>query len=238
MAQYAPFQVGGYVLAGGYSSRMGTDKALLQLAGKPLIQHAVTKLRRTCSAVHILSSNPALAPYAPLVPDIHPNCGPVGGMEAALLHSPYDWNLFLAVDMPFLPTAYIWGWTRHWMQSADDGARIRIFSDDGRPHPGFCFLHKDVLPFLSKAISEQDLKLMRVFEAAGRELALRRGFPPEAVLWNAPATAVQTTQGKEGLAEWCSVTEAQQAASPLWFINLNTPEDFALAETHTGALDT
>jgi molybdopterin-guanine dinucleotide biosynthesis protein A len=82
---------------------MGTVKALLQLGGKPLIEHAVTKLRRICADVHILSSNSELAPYAPLVRDIHPNCGPLGGIEAALLHSPYDWNLFLAVDMPFYP---------------------------------------------------------------------------------------------------------------------------------------
>ena len=50
-------EVGGYVLAGGKSSRMGRDKALLELAGKPLVLHAVTKLRRVCADVHILSGN-------------------------------------------------------------------------------------------------------------------------------------------------------------------------------------
>jgi hypothetical protein len=55
------FPVAGYVLAGGRSSRMGTDKALLELAGKPLIEHAVAKLRRICANVAILGSNPALA---------------------------------------------------------------------------------------------------------------------------------------------------------------------------------
>ena len=80
--------ISGYVLAGGRSSRMRTDKSLLLLAGKPLIQQAVTKLGRVCAEVHILSANPALAAYAPLIPDIHPGCGPIGGMEAALAHSP------------------------------------------------------------------------------------------------------------------------------------------------------
>ena len=78
--------VGAYVLAGGKSSRMGRDKALLELAGKPLVRHAVTKLRRVCEDVHILSGNMELAPYAPLVEDLHPGCGPIGGLEAAFEH--------------------------------------------------------------------------------------------------------------------------------------------------------
>ena len=81
-----PPELGGYVLAGGRSSRMGTDKALLLLAGKPLIAHAVVKLGRLCQDVRVLSANSALAPYAPLVPDLHPDCGPIGGIEVALTH--------------------------------------------------------------------------------------------------------------------------------------------------------
>ncbi len=102
--------VGGYVLAGGRSSRMGRDKALLELGGKPLALHAVTKLQRVCSDVHILSGNMELAAYAPLVQDLHPGCGPIGGIEAALAHSYDEWNLFLPVDMPFFPSAFLSAW--------------------------------------------------------------------------------------------------------------------------------
>ena len=51
---------------------MGRDKALLELGGKPLVLHAVKKLRRVCMDVRVLGSNPALEAYAPLVPDMHP----------------------------------------------------------------------------------------------------------------------------------------------------------------------
>lgn len=227
--------VGGYVLAGGRSSRMGTDKALLPLAGKPLIQHAVTKLRRTCAEVNILSNNPALAPFAPIVPDIHPNCGPIGGMEAALMHSSHDWNLFLAVDMPFLPTAYISCWVCAWPIAAifqDAGPGIRMFSANGRPQPGFCLIHKEVLPYLSLAIRRGEFKLMQVFEEVGRELP--------SGLWNTPAPRLETgsREANANNKSWEALTDAQKANQHLWFVNLNTPEDFAHAGAHADALDT
>lgn len=216
---------------------MGTDKALLQLANKPLIHYSVAKLRKTCSDVHILSANTALAAYAPLVADIHPNCGPIGGMESALTHSTFDWNIFLAVDMPYLPTACIASSIRRCIHSADDGARIRMFTAEGRPQPGFCLLHKDVLPFLSEAIRRDNFKLMRVFEEAARELAQRRGFPPEAGLWAMTVAGAQTTQGNTSTLDTGFATSAQWAAEHLWFANLNTPADFKNAEIHADALD-
>jgi len=69
MVSRMPEEVGGYILAGGKSSRMGRDKALLELAGKPLVQHAVKKLRRVCMDVRILSNSGELGAYAPIVAD-------------------------------------------------------------------------------------------------------------------------------------------------------------------------
>jgi molybdopterin-guanine dinucleotide biosynthesis protein A len=228
-----PFPIGGYVLAGGRSSRMGTDKALLKLAGKPLIAHAVARLRSLCSDVTILGTNPALAPYAPLLGDIHPGCGPIGGMESALQHSPYAWNLFLAVDMPFLPAAFLRNWMARWTEEADHPARMRIFTAAARPQPGFCLLHRDILPSLSDAILHGDYKLMRAFEVAGRELALPRGVAPGSVLWSRAFEEEENSlpPGANG------ITAAQRATQHLWFANLNTPEDFAAAAEHLDALD-
>jgi molybdenum cofactor guanylyltransferase len=234
-----PCTIGGYVLAGGRSSRMEADKTLLPLAGRPLIEHAVTKLRRITPDVHILAgaenSHSALSQYAPLVPDIHPGCGPVGGMEAALTHSPHDWNLFLNVDMPFLPTACIYGWTLGWTISAlfpIDTPGICMFNTNGRPQPGFCLLHKRVLPFFSDAIGRGEYKLMQVFEQVGK------GLPSG--LSNTPVSGVPTggrTTSPAG-EPWEILTDTQRANQDLWFLNLNTPQDFALAGANVAALDT
>jgi len=213
-------RVGGYVLAGGRSSRMGRDKALLELGGKPLVARAVEKLQRVCADVRVVSGNDALADYAPLVGDVHPGCGPIGGIEAALLQSSYEWNLFLAVDMPFVPAIFIYSWVEQ-MMGEDDGARICMFTADGRAQPGLCMVHKEVAPFLSDAIGRGEFALMPALEAAGR------GSSATAGLWNRPAM------------EWSvdGVSERQLAARHLWFANLNTPEEFAEAERWVEALD-
>ncbi len=243
----SPFglEVGGYVLAGGKSSRMGRDKALLELGGKPLALHAVTKLGRVCSDVYILSANRELAAYAPLVSDLHPGCGPIGGIEAALEHSQYEWNLFLPVDMPFFPSALLSSWVAANVASwGMMGTRLALFTLFGTPQPLFCLLHRDVAPFVRLAVERGEYKVFAVLENAGKELAKRHQLPLADVFCNAhwgEESSVFTTRERmgEGDAEaWLMVTEAQQKAKHLWFANLNTPEDFQEAKLHLDALDT
>ncbi len=237
MVKRVPSDVGGYVLAGGKSSRMGRDKALLELAGKPLVLHAVVKLRRVCIDVSILGNDPALDAYAPLVRDVHADCGPMGAMEAALLHSRYDWNLFLPVDMPFLPTAYLSGWLRH---TSPEYARVMMFTVDGVPQPTMALVHREVRPFLTEALERGEYKLFPVLERACREIAVGKGLLPEVGMWKIPYwSGLMSKPGPERKGEdWWYTTDAQERHSGSWFANLNTPEEFAEAEKHLDALDT
>jgi molybdopterin-guanine dinucleotide biosynthesis protein A len=233
---------------------MGRDKALLELAGKPLILHAVVKLRRLCMDVNVLGSNPALEAYAPLVKDVHPGCGPLGGMEAALLHSQYDWNLFLPVDVPFLPTAYLSGWVMHAVHRADGVIRrlhqgfempgvhalVWMFRVEGVPQPTVALVHREVLPFLTEALERGEHKLFPVLEKACRDISVSNGLLPGVGMVAIPYWRQFTSKfgpQREG-EDWWSTTEAQERHSGSWFANLNTPEEFAEAERHLDALDT
>lgn len=243
MAWRIPLEVGGYVLAGGKSSRMGQDKALMKLAGKPLLYHAVKKLRRVCMDVRVLGSNPEFAAYAPIVPDLHPDCGPMGGMEAALAHSVFDWNLFMPVDMPFLPSAFLNHWVSRTLMDEKRGARVAIFTVEGVPQPALAMIHRQVVPFVRSAVERGEFKLCPVLEQAGRELAAKQGVLLGLAFRNMPWTGQSTfwtTRNRLGSRQEArlATTEAQQAAKHLWFANLNTPEEFAEAETHVDALDT
>ena len=59
----------GFVLAGGRSSRMGQEKALLQLAGQPLVVHALQVLREAGLSGTIAGGNASLMAFAPVVED-------------------------------------------------------------------------------------------------------------------------------------------------------------------------
>jgi molybdopterin-guanine dinucleotide biosynthesis protein A len=217
---------------------MGRDKALLELAGKPLVQHAAVKLQRICAEVHLLGNRNELAVYGPLVRDVHEGRGPLSGIEAALEDSQYDWNLFMPVDMPFLPTAFLGWWVPMALARAKEGMRMAMLTVDERPQPALCLLHKDVLPFVKQAMEQGGFKLFRVFEEADRELSVRTGVS-SGVLFNLPWSVNQELSSLRGDDyPWCKLTKEQDAARRLWFANLNTPEEFTEAQGFVGALDT
>lgn len=94
--------VSAFVLAGGKSSRMGSDKAFLEHAGKTLLDHALEIARRVSDKVVILGSRERFAAYGPVIEDIYRNCGPLSGIHAALSSTATELNLILAVDLPLL----------------------------------------------------------------------------------------------------------------------------------------
>ncbi len=89
----------GAVLAGGRSTRFGTDKALAELGGRTLLARAVDALAGQCEAVVVAGRQEAPAPTLPDWP--RPDMGPLGGIAAALHHARdagYDEVLTCSVD--------------------------------------------------------------------------------------------------------------------------------------------
>ncbi|BCV22102.1 putative molybdenum cofactor guanylyltransferase [Moorella sp. Hama-1] len=100
---------GGIVLAGGKSTRMGTNKALLPLRDKSLLATVVAALRPLFAEIIVVTNTPELYRDlgARLVRDVIPGRGPLSGFHAGLLASPYWHNFIVACDMPFLDPALI-----------------------------------------------------------------------------------------------------------------------------------
>ncbi len=102
-----PPHVLAFILAGGKSSRMGTDKAFVEFEGRTLLTRALDLARSITSEVSIVGSKEKFAPFAPVVEDVFQNCGPLSGIHAALQTSSADLNLMLAVDMPFVSETFL-----------------------------------------------------------------------------------------------------------------------------------
>jgi molybdopterin-guanine dinucleotide biosynthesis protein A len=96
-----------FILAGGRSTRMGADKACVDYDGRPLLARALDLARSLAPDVRIVGSRQKFAQFAPVVEDVFLDRGPLGGIHAALLASPTDLNLVLAVDMPFVSLAFL-----------------------------------------------------------------------------------------------------------------------------------
>lgn len=93
----------GIILAGGKSTRMGTDKGMMFFNGKKLVEYPLDMLRRICNELIISSDNPEYSVFdARIIQDKVPDKGPVSGLASSLLESTNEWNLVLGCDMPFL----------------------------------------------------------------------------------------------------------------------------------------
>jgi molybdopterin-guanine dinucleotide biosynthesis protein A len=100
-------KVSAFILAGGKSTRMESDKAFVMLDGRTLLSRVLDVARFVTSDVRIVGCAGKFAAFAPVVEDVFRECGPLGGIHAALLSSTSVLNLVLAVDVPFVSSALL-----------------------------------------------------------------------------------------------------------------------------------
>jgi molybdopterin-guanine dinucleotide biosynthesis protein A len=99
----------GVILAGGKSSRMGQNKALMSLGGKRLVDRVVEVMRSVFDDLLMVTNTPDV--YAdlsvPMVRDVWPEKGSLGGVYSAIYHAATPYCLVVACDMPFLQAAML-----------------------------------------------------------------------------------------------------------------------------------
>ena len=150
---------------------MGSDKALLKLDGETLIERALGKLVRVCAEVAIAGGGSELARFGRVIPDQTPGLGPLGGIVAALEQSPYEWNLFLGVDMPFVPEAAL----RALCAAAGGEEMVVLAQADGYIQPLCGIYSRGALPVLRRELEKGHLKLKDAASATGHCAYLRVG---------------------------------------------------------------
>lgn len=100
--KHTPFSIA--LMAGGQSTRMGTDKGLLPFMGRPMALYILDQVANLSEDIFIVSNKPD--DYRQIAGNIHPDkitgIGALGGIHAALTYAHYGLCLVLACDMPFI----------------------------------------------------------------------------------------------------------------------------------------
>ncbi len=94
------------VLTGGKSKRFGSYKCLYKINGKTMIEMIVDSIGELFDEIIFVGSNTKLG-VGRAVEDIHPNRGPVGGLETALLNSKHESIFLIACDTPFVSSKVV-----------------------------------------------------------------------------------------------------------------------------------
>lgn len=201
----------GFVLAGGESSRMGADKALIQLAGQPLVARALSILRQARLVASIAGARTPLAAYAPVVEDPEPALGPLAGICAALESSRVQYAVFLPVDLPLLPASLVAYMVQH---ARITNAAVAVPSVNGYPQTFPSVVDRCTLPALETTLREGRRGCFSAFRAAAGQSG--RPFSILAV---------------ELLVQCGQIAHADSLPAALWFHNVNTPEELQRAES-------
>lgn len=149
----------GIILAGGKSSRMGTNKALLEIGGKTVIERIVEEIQPVVNNIIIVNNSFESYEFLklPMVKDMYQDVGPLAGIHAGLTASTTDRNLIVACDMPFV-SAEIGAYLLE--QLADyDGAVPVIFD---RMHPLFSTYRRNVREVVERLIEEQKYRIAQI----------------------------------------------------------------------------
>ena len=176
--------VHGFVLAGGKSSRMGQDKVLLELCGRPMVEIAVEKLRGFCAEVWIAGNREDLEGFAPVVRETRVGVGPAAGVEAGLGVARQEWAIFVPVDVPLISGDLLRRWAEAVLRREDVGVSLLRC---GREQPAFCMLRVSGKDRFSEALDRGERRLgvllaeaggqrLWVYEVEGETAAMERWF--------------------------------------------------------------
>jgi molybdopterin-guanine dinucleotide biosynthesis protein A len=150
------------VLAGGASSRMGADKALLSYGKGPQVRRVAGMLERLCPPVSVSVrrdqlTQPAFAGLR-LLPDREEGVGPLEGLLCAFREASHCAWLVVAVDMPYLSEATL----EHLLESRDPSAFATAYRnpETDRPEPVCAIYEPRILPVLQAAKAKKRYSLM------------------------------------------------------------------------------
>ena len=149
------------IMAGGSSSRMGVDKSVLPINGRPMIEIICEQLRGTFSRILISTNEVERLTFLgfEIIPDKVPGQGPLMGIASALEASTNELNFVVACDIPHIDLAYV----RKMLVEAKRADMVIPTTGDGKYEPLFAVYRKSALGTINEVLSSGGRKISDVF---------------------------------------------------------------------------
>ena len=163
------------ILAGGNSRRMGQNKALINIGGRPLVEIMAERASPPADKVFISANSPELfssLPYT-VVPDLCPDQGPLSGLHAVMRGHIYTLYITLACDLPGLPASLI----SHMLDISEGFDAVIPRTTDGIAHPLAAVYRRTCLAVVEDALRKKMNKFIDAFP--GDNLRVRWVEPGE-----------------------------------------------------------
>jgi molybdenum cofactor guanylyltransferase len=164
-------QASGFVLAGGGSTRMGRNKALLPFHGTTLVEYIAGIVRETVGSATLIGDPSQLGQLGlRVVPDILPGHGPASGIYTALTMSSTPWNVIVGCDMPGITSGILLELLHRATLPSIGTNGVAATGADGEPEPLCAVYHRRCLPAVARAIREKRLKMKSLLIDLGAEM--------------------------------------------------------------------
>jgi molybdopterin-guanine dinucleotide biosynthesis protein A len=149
------------ILAGGQSKRMGSDKAFLEVGGRPVIERVIGQVQALTDDLFISANAPEKFSHLglPLVPDIYPDKAALGGLYSVIRAARYPQVLVVACDMPFLKVALL----QYLVDLAPQADVVIPLINPPQPETLHAVYSKNCLPAIERRLLADQLRMIGFF---------------------------------------------------------------------------
>ena len=154
-------EVTGIILAGGMSSRFGSNKALSRIDGDRLIERLCRTVGSVTGRMMLITHTPEDYAFLKLESrkDLVPRCGPIGGIYTALRTAQTPLCLCVACDMPFVRPEFL-----EYMVERSAGYDVVVPVNDGRVEPLCAVYRETCVPAIEDRIHARRFKIAGFFD--------------------------------------------------------------------------
>lgn len=149
------------IMAGGQSRRMGTDKSMVPVRGRPLVETVAEQLRGSFSQILVSANTVEKLTFLglPIIRDRVPGQGPLMGIASALEASVNELNFVIACDIPYIDLRYV----RRMLMRADGVDAVIPTTGDEKYEPLFAVYRKSALGAINGVLSSGGRKISDIF---------------------------------------------------------------------------